>query len=182
MITTYRNTTLYTKRSNPPTCPVVGPVMLCMLKEKSTYVTLFQKLTAEVPGLQVNLKRYSSDSEEALRHALAQVFPNSPSLLCKVHAHKNIEEKCWKLRFSQSLTNDILNDIFGIGGLVYANSLTDYNAKLDSLTEKWDRLECTETPQTPCFLKYFRRFKADDIWHTSLQKPRRMQVSKMKFQ
>ena len=80
LVTTYRNTTLFTKRSNPPTCPVMlGPVMLCMLKDKSTYLTLFQKLSAQVPGLQVSLKGYCTDSEEALRQALAQVFPSSVS-------------------------------------------------------------------------------------------------------
>lgn len=89
LVTTYRNTTLFMKRSNPPTCLVMlGLVMLCMLKDKSTYLTLFQKLSAQVPGLQVNLKGYCTDSEEALRQALAQVFPNSASLLCKVHAQK----------------------------------------------------------------------------------------------
>ena len=77
LVTTYRNTTLFTRRSNPPTCPILlGPVMLCMLKDKSTYLTLFQKLSAQVPGLQVSLKGYCTDSEEALR----QVFPSSVSL------------------------------------------------------------------------------------------------------
>lgn len=98
LVTTYQNTTLFTKRSNPPTCPVMlGPVMLCMSKDKSTYLTLFQKLSAQVPGLQVSLKGYCTDSEEALRQALAQVFPSSVSLLCKVHAQRNIEDKCRKL-------------------------------------------------------------------------------------
>jgi len=135
LVTTYRNTTLFTKRSNPPTCPVMlGPVMLCMLKDKSTYLTLFQKLSAQVPGLQVSLKGYCTDSEEALRQALAQVFPSSVSLLCKVHAQRNIEDKCRKLRLSQSFTNDIINDIFGSGGLVFASSYEEYNILILHLT------------------------------------------------
>ena len=115
--------------------------MLCMLKDKSMYLTLFQKLSAQVPGLQVNLKGYCTDSEEALRQALAQVFPNSVSLLCKVHAQKNIEEKCRKLRFSQSLTDGIVNDIFRSGGLVFASSYEEYNLMLDCLIKKWDTQE-----------------------------------------
>jgi len=166
LVTTYRNTTLFTKRSNPPTCPVMlGPVMLCMLKDKSTYLTLFQKLSAQVPGLQVSLKGYCTDSEEALRQALAQVFPSSVSLLCKVHAHRNIEDKCRKLRLSQSFTNDIINDIFGSGGLVFASSYEEYNSALDVLTKKWDEQEFSESPDEPCFSKYFRRYKADEIWN-----------------
>ena len=164
LVTTYRNTTLFTKRSNPPTCPVMlGPVMLCMLKDKSTYLTLFQKLSAQVPGLQINLKGYCTDSEEALRQALAQVFPNSISLLCKVHAQKNIEGKCRKLRLSQYLTNDIVNDIFG--SLVYASSYEEYKSRLDLLTEKWDSQEFSESPEAPAFSKYFRRYKAEEIWN-----------------
>ena len=35
LVTPYRNTTLYTKNSSPPVCPVpLGPTMLCMLKDK----------------------------------------------------------------------------------------------------------------------------------------------------
>jgi len=166
LVTTYRNTTLFTKRSNPPTCPVMlGPVMLCMLKDKSTYLTLFQKFSAQVPGLQVSLKGYCTDSEEALRQALAQVFPSSVSLLCKVHAQRNIEDKCRKLRLSQSVTNDIINDIFGSGGLVFASSYEEYNSTLDVLTKKWDEQEFSESPDEPCFSKYFRRYKADEIWN-----------------
>lgn len=151
LVTTYRNTTLFTKRSNPPTCPVMlGPVMLCMLKDKSTYLTLFQKLSAQVPGLQVSLKGYCTDSEEALRQALAQVFPSSVSLLCKVHAQRNIEDKSRKLRLLQSFTNDIINDIFGSGGLVFASSYEEYNSTLDVLTKKWDEQEFSESPDEPC--------------------------------
>lgn len=166
LVTTYRNTTLFTKRSNPPTCPVMlGPVMLCMLKDKSTYLTLFQKLSAQVPGLQVSLKGYCTDSEQVLRQALAQVFPSSVSLLCKVHAQRNIEDKCRKLRLSQSFTNDIINDIFGSGGLVFASSYEEHNSTLDVLTKKWDEQEFSESPDEPCFSKYFRRYKADEIWN-----------------
>ena len=106
LMTTYKNTTLFTKRSDSPTCPLmVGPMMLCMLKDKSTYLTLFQKMTAQVPGLKVYLQGYSTDSEAPLRQALAQEFERSLSFLCKTHAQRNIKDKCYKLHFSQSLTS-----------------------------------------------------------------------------
>ncbi|CAB4026532.1 Hypothetical predicted protein [Paramuricea clavata] len=160
---TYKNTTLYTKR-DPATCPLmVGPMMLGMLKDKSTYLTLFQKLTAQVPGLKLYLQGYSSDSESALRQALAQEFEKSLSFLCKLHAQKNIEEKCRKLRFSKSLTDIIINDIFGSGGLVMADSVEDYRDHLDALTSKWDYLEFKDTKKTPSFSTYFRQYKSSDI-------------------
>ena len=47
LVTSYQNTTLYTKKSSPPVCPVLlGPIMLRTLKDKASYVTLFQKMTA----------------------------------------------------------------------------------------------------------------------------------------
>lgn len=163
MMLTYKNTTLYTKR-DPATCPLmVGPMMLCMLKDKGTYLTLFQKLTAQVPGLKKYLQGYSSDSESALRQALAQEFEKSLSFLCKLHAQKNIEEKCRKLRFSKSLTDIIINDIFGSGGLVMADSVEDYRDHLDALTSKWDDLEFKDTKKTPSFSTYFRQYKSSDI-------------------
>ena len=45
LVTSYQNTTLYTKKSSPPVCPVLlGPIMLCTLKDKASYITLFQKI------------------------------------------------------------------------------------------------------------------------------------------
>ncbi|CAH3108651.1 unnamed protein product [Porites lobata] len=151
------------------------------VEDIATYLTLFQKISAQVPGLQVNLKGYCTDSEEALRQALAQVFPNSASLLCKVHAQKNIEEKCRKLRFSQSLTNEIVHDIFGSGGLVYADSYEEYNQKLNSLTEKWDRKEFKDSPEELAFSKYFRRYKAEEIWNHVTAKASKMRVLRTKY-
>ena len=166
LVTTYQNTTLFTRRSNPPTCPILlGPLMFCMLKDKSMYLTLFQKLSAQVPGLQVSLKGYCTDSEEALHQALAQVFPSLVSLLCKVHAQKNIEEKCRKLRFSQSLTDGIVNDIFRSGGLVFASSYEEYSLMLDCLIKKWDTQELSESSEEPRVSKYFKRYKAEEIWN-----------------
>lgn len=139
--------------------------MLCMLKDKSTYLTLFQKLTAQVPGLKVHLQGYSTDSEVPLRQALAQEFERSLSFLCKIHAQRNIKEKCHKLRLSQSLTDVIVSDIFGSGGLILADTEADYQGSLEQLTPKWDALEFTETGKAPKFSSYYRAYKSEDIWH-----------------
>ena len=112
IMTTYKNTTVFTKRSDPPMCPLmIGPMMLCLLKDKLTYLTLFQKLTAQVPGLKVHLQGYSTDSEVPLRQALEKEFERSLSFICKIHVQRNIKEKCRKLGLSQSLTDLIVSDI-----------------------------------------------------------------------
>ena len=109
-----------------------------MPKDNYTYLTLFQKLSAQVPGLPVSLKGYCTNSE-ALRQALVQVFPSLVSLLYKVHVQKNIEEKCRKLQFLQSPSDGIMNDIFGSGGVVFASSYEEYNLMLDCLFKEMGR-------------------------------------------
>jgi len=66
--------------------------MLCMLKDKSTYLTLFQKLTAQVPGLKVHLQGYSTDSEVPLRQALHKSLRDL-CLSCARYMHKGISRK-----------------------------------------------------------------------------------------
>lgn len=166
MMITYKNTTLYTKR-DPSICPLmIGPMMLCMLKDKSTYLTLFQKLTAQVPGLKIHLQGYSTDSECALRDALAQEFQRSVSFLCKKHVMENIKDKCHKLHLSKAVVDVIIDDIFGSGGLVMYDSEAEYEDHLRVLTRKWDHLEVEETDaEKPQFSAYFRQYKSEDIMH-----------------
>ena len=163
LMTTYKNTTVVSKRSG--LCPLmVGPVMLCMLKDKPTYLTLFQKLTTQVPGLIEHLKAYSSDGEKSLRQALAQCFPEASAFLCSVHAAANVEEKLSKLRISSTVAASIIDDIFGAAGLVHERTQADFNLKLKHLVKKWDQAESRDTKRSPQFSKYFVSYKADDIW------------------
>ena len=74
LVTTYENTILENSvHSSSPS--MIGPMMLCMLKNKETYVTLFQKMVPRRPGLCVHLRSYGTDSEVAIRDAAAQEFP-----------------------------------------------------------------------------------------------------------
>ena len=89
LVGTYRNTTFY--RRGTTTCPVmIGHSLICMLKVKQTYITLFNALASKVSGLQVYLQAYSSDSEVEIRQALAQSVPSSISFLCWLHSRRNI--------------------------------------------------------------------------------------------
>ena len=167
LVTSYRNTTLYTKRSSPPpplVCPILlGPVMLCTLKEKATYVTLFQKMTAKMPGLKVFLQAYCNDREKPLRQVLGQEFKRSVAFLCKNHVKKNIQDKCSKLQISQAVTNVTVNDIFGSEGLVYASNERLHRTKLEELKQKWNDLELADTRREPRFSSYFLKCKVDEI-------------------
>ena len=141
LVTLYRNTSLHTKNANPPTCPVMlGPIMLCMLKDNATYTTLFQKMTAHLPGLKAYLQAYSTDGEKALREALGQEFERSVAFLCKIHVKQNIKDQCSKLKIWKAVTYVVIDDIFGTEGLVHASKEAEYWKKLEELKQKWDNL------------------------------------------
>ncbi|CAH3181480.1 unnamed protein product, partial [Porites evermanni] len=133
--------------------------------DKATYITLFQKITARLPGVKAYLQAYCTDGELALREAFGQEFERSVSFLCKLHVKQNIKEKCSKLQMSKAATEVIVNDIFGSEGLVHASEKTEYWAKVEELKRKWDTLEQKDTRRDPQFATYFVRHKADEVWN-----------------
>ena len=63
LLTVYNITCLFCEGTN--TCPVMlGPLILCLLKEQCTYDTLFQKMSSTVLGLAYYLQRYASYCEK----------------------------------------------------------------------------------------------------------------------
>ncbi|KAK3746677.1 hypothetical protein QZH41_020585 [Actinostola sp. cb2023] len=125
----------------------------------------YEKLTAKVPGLKVNLQGYSTDSEESLRQYMAQEFERAVSFLCKVHMQQNIQDKCRALEMSQRAVDTVVIDIFGSAGLTSAETEEEFNCQLDKLMSKWDNLENADTNNPPKFSRYFRVYKRDDIWY-----------------
>ena len=89
LLTVYNNICLFYEGTN--TCPVMlGPLMVCMLKNQCTYDTLFQKMSSAVPGLACYLQGYASDCEKALSNSMALAFPHSVGYICMIHGKKNI--------------------------------------------------------------------------------------------
>ena len=160
LVIAYKNTLLFTK--NTETCPaMLGPMMLCLLKDEETYVTMFQKLTAKIPGLHF-LQGYCTDSEKALRNSLARQFPFALQFLCWIHARRNIRDQCSrKFKLSSRLTQEIITDIFS--DLVSFKDRKHFNERAEELKEKWDRLEKQERTGSPKFSTYFTKYKQNDI-------------------
>eukprot|EP00112_Aurelia_sp_Birch-Aquarium-sp1_P000453 Seg1043.4 transcript_id=Seg1043.4/GoldUCD/mRNA.D3Y31 product="hypothetical protein" protein_id=Seg1043.4/GoldUCD/D3Y31 len=170
LTTSYTNTALIDRKSGCPPA-MIGPMMLCLLKDKETYLTLFQKLNSKAPALQLYLQGYSTDSEKALQQALAHEFPRSLQFLCYIHAKRNINDKCRsKLNLSQQLTNEILADIFSQSGLVYCQSTMEFREMVERLKMKWDSLEERERTCKPQFSEYFEKYKETDILNHMLVK------------
>ena len=112
LVTTYKNTLLRVKDgSHSPTC--LGPMMICLTKEQSTYLSFMHCLLRDATG---------TDNEPGLRNACAAGMQNSSGLLCYLHSKRNIQVKLKELGISQSLTNRICQDIFAKGsGLLWEN-------------------------------------------------------------
>ena len=64
---------------------------------------------------------------------------------------------------SQALTSKIIHDIFGAGGLVYANSRSEFEKRFSESKLVWDELESAEK-RHPQFVRYFERNKKEDIF------------------
>lgn len=97
---------------------MLGSVMLFMLRKKATYDTLFQKMTAKMPGLKSCLQVYCTDREKPLREALGQESERSVAFLCESHLKRTIQDKCSNLQISKADTSITFNDIFGSEGRV----------------------------------------------------------------
>ncbi|XP_066917468.1 uncharacterized protein [Clytia hemisphaerica] len=174
LVSSYKNTALYVKNTESSPA-MIGPMMLCLLKDEETYLSLFQKVTAKIQGIRQHLEGYCSDSEKALRNALAREFPRSLAFLCFIHVKKNISMYCNDtLRLSQGLSDVIIDDIFGVDGLVHAESTKAYHERVELLIPKWDDLEKSEKNGKPRFSNYFITHKKEDVLnHTLLENSRK---------
>ena len=92
VVTTYCHLQLVTKRSGKE--PVImGPVMLCMKKDRATYQSLFQKIVSHCPDIKQSMKAYGTDAEHPLRQALELEFPFAVGFICRTHIVRNLEHK-----------------------------------------------------------------------------------------
>ena len=163
LVTTYKNTLLKVKDgSHSPTC--LGPMMICLTKEQSTYLSFMHCLLRDAPGLSQYLHATGTDNEPGLRNACAAGMQNSSGLLCYLHSKRNIQAKLKELGISQSLTNRICQDIFAKGsGLLWENSKEEFDERVEELLEEWETLESLERKGQPQFVSYFRKNKLVDM-------------------
>ena len=162
LVTSFRNTMLWVKSSgNHPS--FLGPVMACMTKEESTYLSFIHCLNREIPGLSEFLHATGTDDERALRNALAAGFRGATPLLCYIHSKRNIEAKCRKLGLSTALVSRICKDLYREkSGLVWSSSRDEFDARARVLMSEWETLERSEKAG-PMFAEYFRAHKLNDM-------------------
>lgn len=163
VVTTYKNTVLRVKGTNHSPC-FLGPVMMCMTKEESTYLSFIHCLLRTVPGLGQFLHATGTDNETALRNAVSAEFYRSHPLLCYLHSKKNVKEKARQLGLSQSLTARILEDLYARkSGLVWSSSKEEFDTRVQGLLQEWETLESSERKGPAKFGDYFCQFKLEDM-------------------
>ena len=163
LVTTFKNTVLRVKGTN--THPsFLGPVMICMTKEQSTYLSFIHCLNREIPGLSEFLHATGTDDECALRNPFAAGFRHATPLLCYIHSQRNIKEKGRKLGLSSTLVSRICHDLYKArSGLIWSSSQQEFDKKAAALMEEWETLERSEKAGPPAFVQYFRIHKLDDM-------------------
>ena len=98
LLIVYNNTCLFYEGTN--TCPVMlGPLILCMLKDQCMYDRLFRKISSTVPGLACYLQRCASNCEKTIMNSMALDFPHSAGYICMIHGKKNISKNALNLAY-----------------------------------------------------------------------------------
>lgn len=96
LVTSFKNTVLRVKGANNHPS-FLGPVMICITRDESTYLSFLHCLIREKPSLGEFVHATGSDDERALTNALSAGFRNASPLFCYIHCQRNIKEKCRKL-------------------------------------------------------------------------------------
>ena len=108
----YQHLQLLTKRNKEPV--IMGPVMLCMKKDRATYQCLFQKIVTQCPEIKHILKAYGTDAKQPLRQTLELEFPFALGFICQTHLVRNLEHKLkTELNLSDKLFRKVVADVFG---------------------------------------------------------------------
>ena len=87
LVTTYKNP-LPTVKGNSHPHSLLGPVMVCMTKDESTYLSFLHCLLRAVPELGNSLHATGKDNESSLHNAITAGFPQSHPLLYYLHSTK----------------------------------------------------------------------------------------------
>ena len=109
--TTYRHLLLECNRSKKP--PVtIGPTLIHYRKTFQTYLFLASSMVVLKREIE-NLRVFGTDGEKALIDAFAHEFRLALHLTCSNHVRRNIKDKLNKQAIPDSVSKEILNDIFG---------------------------------------------------------------------
>ena len=178
--TTYRHLLLEDKRTeNPPL--LMGPTLIHTRKDTETFSYFGSSLKGLQPELK-NIRFMGSYREDAVEKGMSIHLPLATWLACKRHVEDDCRRKLRSLGMLPNQCSPFLLDIFGSDtakekGLIDAENCDDFDAKLLSLEETWNKREKTErglTDESDAeFHQYFLSFVAQDMKRKMISPVRR---------
>ena len=173
-LTTYRNLLLRTKENSHPVR--IGPTLLHHRKEASSYYELASTMVKLHAPTQ-NVLVYGTDGEKALSEGFRRPLPFALHLMCDIHMKDNIQSKLTELGICTPVAEEYRADIFrrNVGsnrrpGLIDASNPAEFDTKMESLREEWQKRH----PQGGRFLTYFTKYKPEEIKNTMTAEVRSM--------
>ena len=131
---------------------------------------------AELSSQLEGIRAFGTDGEKALSDAFTHEFGFSQRLTCFIHVRKNIKDKFSECSVPSSLSQQILDDIFGkrmggtlVEGIVDASDDSDFQSKLENCLQSWRSFEVTSTCNLQKFIDYLVDNKASVIHDTMLR-------------
>lgn len=111
LITSYQNTVLKVKGTDRHPC-CIAPVMICLTKEETTYLSFIHCFTREIPGLSEHLHAAGTDGERALINTHGAGFQRAALLLCYIHSERNVRARGRKLGMLSAPVERICQDLY----------------------------------------------------------------------
>ena len=143
-------------------------------KTFATYLFFASSLVGLSSQLE-GIRAFGTNGEKALSDAFTHEFGFSQHLTCFIHVRKNLEDKLSECSVPSSLSQQILDDIFGkrlggtfVEGIVDASDDADFQSKLENCLRSWRNFEVTSTCNLQKFIDYLVNNKASVIRDTML--------------
>ena len=125
------------KKTNPI---ILGPVYLhwdglfCTYQRFLTHLSSVLDSSVEETVLSTNELVIGSDEEKAIVKAVKNAFPNSKLTLCTRHLGENFKRYMKnKVGMNEKQIRKIVDEIFGDGGLIEADTTIEYTAKINKI-------------------------------------------------
>ena len=161
---------------------MLGPMLVHQRKLYATYHFFASSLIGITPGL-AKVLAFGTDGEEAVVKAFKQQFSFAIHLRCFRHMKQDTQRKLnVDMGFPADAISEIIAHIFGrkdgptfFEGLVDAHSEAEFDAKLCSLTLKWEELEELRNKKSEnqiTFYSWFKKYHAEEIKSTMIRSVR----------
>ncbi|MES9883125.1 MAG: hypothetical protein ABW185_19850 [Sedimenticola sp.] len=157
-------------RPKPPRAPpiFIGPIFIHDNSDFESYCTFFHHLKMKLVDAPLERFVIGSDDERALVRAIVTAFPESTHVLCTRHLRQNTKQKLTDDAVTMKQRHDLLEKIYGDGGILDAHDPVCFDEKCDALER-----QCSDI--SPTFLRYFQT-RLRPILKTKVSEPAQLDM------